>query len=246
MNKPKLRDSKHRKNNQPFDLNEIPDDVVQAIGKHFIYLISVGRVDISGDDWGDALALAIDGTHLASPLGIADVVFGGMAWSTKTVKHTSKSGVFKATKVNLISGRCSPDYSYGIENPHDDIQKTGTAVLNIWNERVNIAQEQYSPVRTSVLVRSPDMLSYVIFEEENHRHRTSDYEWRVNKEGNFKGYLKGSDAHTFTWQPHGSQLTIHTPIPASATRFTLKQPPVIPKNETLTAIGFDNSWITIL
>jgi hypothetical protein len=246
VDKPKLRDSKNRKSVEPFGLNLIPDAVVQEIGSHFIYLISVGVTDISGENWGDALASAIGGKHLSSPLGIADVVLGEMAWSTKTVKITSKSGVLNAKKVNLISGRCSPDYSYGITNPHEDIQKTGTAVLNIWNERVNIAQDNYASVRTSILVRSQDLLSYVLFEEENHRFRTTDYEWKQNSSGNLKGFLRGSSKQIFTWQPHGSQFTIHVDIPSSAKKFTIKKPPIIPKNQMLSSIGFDSSWVTIL
>ncbi len=246
MDKPKLRDSKHRKNTEPFPLNAIPDSVIQSIGAHLVYLISVGTSDISGNDWGNTLALALGGEHLSSPLGIADVVLGGMAWSTKTVKITAKGGALEAEKVNLISGRCSPDYSYGITDPHEDIQKTGTAVLNIWNERVNIAQENYTPVRTSVLVRSSDLLSYVLFEEENHRFSTANYEWRKNENGNLKGFLRGTSEHLFTWQPHGSQFTIHVDIPPSAKRFTIKCPPLISKDGTLKAIGFDESWVTIL
>lgn len=245
MDKPRLRDGKRRLSKEPFSLNVIPDNVIQAIGAHLIYLVSIGRADISGEDWGDALAAAVGGIHLGSPLGIADVTFGGMAWSTKTVKHTAKTGVFKAKKVNLISGRCSPDYSYSITNPHEDIQKTGNAVLNIWNERVNIAQDNYSPVRTSVLVRSPDMLSYVLFEEENHRFITADFEWRTNKAGNLKGFEKSTGEHLFTWQPHGSQFTIHCHIPNSAKQFTIKKPSVISKVDTLNALGFDKNWVTI-
>jgi hypothetical protein len=246
MDKPKLRDSKHRKSTEPFALNIIPDSVIHSIGEHLIYLISVGSSDISGEHWGDALAFAVGGSHLSTPLGIADVVLGKMAWSTKTVKNTTKGGPLKAKSVNLISGRCSPDYSYGIKDSHEDIQKTGAAVLSIWNERVSIAQDNYSIVRTSVLVRSQDLLSYVLFEQENHRFRTTDYEWKENKRGNLKGILKGTNKHIFTWQPHGSQFTIHTEIPQSAKKFTIKKPPIIPKIETLNSIGFDSSWITIL
>jgi hypothetical protein len=246
MQKPKLRDSKNRTSSEPFSLNEIPDAVIQTIGGHLVYLISIGRTDISGDDWGDALSSAIGGKHLASPLGIADVVLNKMAWSTKTVKHIARSGVFKAEKVKLISGRCSPDFSYGITDPHEDVQKTGSAILSIWNERVCIAQDNYSPVRTSILVRSEDMLSYVLFEEENHRFRTSDYEWKTNKNGNLKGYLSGTDKELFTWQPHGSQFTIHTVIPNSAKHFIIQKPPITPKNEVLSKIGFDPSWVKII
>lgn len=246
MDKPKLRDSKQRKSREPFAINEIPDKVIYTIGAHFIYLISVGASDISGENWGDALALAVGGVHLSTPLGIADVVLNGMAWSTKTVKNTTSSGAINARTVNLISGRCSPDYSYGIKDPHEDIQKTGAAVLSIWNERVSIAQDNYSPVRTSVLVRSADLLSYVIFEQENHRFRTTDYEWQESEKGNLKGFLKGTNKQMFTWQPHGSQFTIHTEIPLSAKKFIIKKPPIIPKNEILKSIGFDHHWVTIL
>ena len=93
---------------------------------HHIY----GRKDITGEDWGDIFSKAIDGKHLNSPLGIADVVKGKTAWSMKTVKTAHP---LTAKKVRLISGRCSPDYSYGIEDPHADIQKTGETVLAIWN-----------------------------------------------------------------------------------------------------------------
>jgi len=206
-----------------------------------VYLIHTGRKDISGDDFGDAFAYALNGHHLASPLGIADVELDKLAWSAKTVKQNNP---FQAKTVRLISGRCSPDYSYGITDPHEDVQKTGTAVLNIWNERVNIAQDNYAAVRTAILIRSNDLLSYVLFEEENHRYRTSDYTWSTNKNGNLIGVSKESGEPCFTWQPHGSQFTIHTSVPESAKRFKLKKPPTIDAHSVLKNLNFDESWIT--
>lgn len=241
MEIPRLRDSGRRKSREPFRLNEIPDDIVINIGSHLVYLIYTGRKDISGDDWGDTLALAIGGEHLASPLGIADVELGRLAWSAKTVKCKNP---FEVSSVRLISGRCSPDYSYGIVNPHEDVQKTGTAVLNIWNERINIAQDNYASVRTSVLIRSYDLCSYVLFEEENHRYCTTDYEWKVNNNGNLVGYLINTEKQFFTWQPHGSQFTIHTQIPKTARRFKIKKPFALNEKEVLKMIKFDPSWIS--
>lgn len=206
-------------------------------------MLCVGQNDVSGSDWGEAFACAVGGKHLDSPIGIADVVRGKMAWSMKTVKNTNP---FKARNVRLISGRCSPDYSYGITDPHKDIQKTGRAVLGIWNERVNIAQDSYNPVRTTILVRSNDMLSYCLFEEESHRFRTSDYTWSLNPNGNLVGKNIETEETCFTWQPHGSQFTIHTKIPASAVKFTIKKPPVVQKEEILQNIGFDKTWIKII
>ena len=213
------------------------------IGSYLVYLLYIGRKDITGTDWGDAFSDAIGGKHLDSPVGIADVVFEKMAWSMKTVKNSTP---FNCKNIRLISGRCSPDYSYGITDPHDDIQKTGRAVLGIWNERVNIAQDNYSTVRTSVLVRSNDLLSYCLFEEENHRYRTNDYYWEVNANGNLIGKSLETNEVCFTWQPHGSQFTIHTKVPENAVRFEIQQPPLLTKESILDTIHFDKSWVRII
>ena len=243
MERPKLRDSKNLHNVDLYPLNEFPDDLIVKIGGYLVYLLYIGRKDIAGGDWGDAFAQSIEGNHLDSPVGIADVVVNKMAWSMKTVKS---SNPFNQQVVRLISGRCSPDYSYGIQDPHEDIQKTGRAVLGIWNERVNIAQDNYNPVRTSVLVRSEDLLSYCLFEEENHRYRTSDYIWEVNRNGNLVGRNIETGLVQFTWQPHGSQFTIHTIVPKNSVKFTIKQPPIITKENILKTVGFDKSWVTII
>ena len=243
MKHPKLRDSNKLHKHELYPINEFTDEMIVNIGRHFTYLLCMGRNDISGTDWGDAFAEAVGGQHLDSPVGIVDVVKEKMAWSMKTVK---KGNPFKAKNIRLISGRCSPDYSYGITDPHKDIQETGRAVLGIWNERINIAHDYYNPVRTTILLRSNDMLSYCLFEEENHRFRTNDYTWSTNKKGNLIGKNIETGEICFTWQPHGSQFTIHTKVPKNAIKFTIKQPPIIPKEETLTSIGFNENWINII
>lgn len=75
----------------------------------------------------------------------------------KTVKTAHP---LTAKKVRLISGRCSPDYSYGIEDPHADIQKTGEAVLAIWNSRVDITLAHYNAARVGVLVRDESLKEF--------------------------------------------------------------------------------------
>ncbi len=238
---PRLRDANRRLGREPFVLNKIPDDVIVRLCEYFAYLMYIGRKDINGDDWGDAFAKAVGGTHLASPLGIADISLGNIAWSAKTVKNAHPHS---ARKLRLISGRCSPVYSYNISNPLADIQQTGSAVLGIWNERINIAHDNYSDVRTIVLVRSDDLCSYCLFEEENHRYRTSDYEWIVNKQGNFEGFNIATGKKAFTWQPHGSQFTIHTQVPAGARRFRVRKPEAMPFEEAIKTINFDSSWVS--
>lgn len=161
----------------------------------------------------------------------------------KTVKNPNP---FTRDTVRLISGRCSPDYSYGITDPHKDIQKTGQAVLGIWNERVNIVRDNYKAIRTCVLIRSNDLCSYVIYETENSRYPTCDYIWETNKNGNLLGKNKTTGNTCFTWQPHGSQFTIHDIVPKSAIKFTIKKPPVLSQKDILNAIGFNESWVQII
>jgi hypothetical protein len=244
MEHPKLRDSKRLLTHEPYPINEIPEKVIKLIGKKFVYMLCVGHKDLTGDDWGNVFAEAIGGEHLQSPVGIADVVLDKMAWSMKTVKTPNPHR--NEVSVRLISGRCSPDYSYGITDPHEDIEKTGRAVLNIWNERVNIAQDYYNPIRTSILVRSNDLLTYTLFEEENHRYVANQYRWEENRNGNLIGIDIETGETRFTWQPHGSQLTIHTRVPQNAIKFKIKQPPTLDIEETLSQINYDDSWVEIL
>ncbi len=241
--RPRLRDSKHAKTSEPYPINEIPDEIIKRIGRYFVYLIATGRKDITGSDWGDAFAYAIRGKHLDSPVGIADILLDKMAWSAKTVKHDNP---FSVKKLRLISGRCSPDYSYGINDVHEDLAKTGRAVLGIWNERINIAHDSYNPVRTIVLVRSSDLLNYRIFEEDTNRFRTNDFEWTANTKGNFLGTNIQTGETKFTWQPHGSQFTIHTPVPVDAIKFSIRKPSVITREQILSAVNFDESWVEII
>lgn len=244
MEHPKLKDSKRLLTHEPYPINEIPESIVKLIGKKFVYMLCVGHKDITGDDWGNVFAEAISGEHLQSPVGIADVVYNKMAWSMKTVKTANPHR--NEASIRLISGRCSPDYSYGITDPHEDIEKTGRAVLNIWNERVNIAHDYYNPIRTSVLVRSNDLLTYTLFEEENHRYIANQYRWEENVNGNLLGIDIETGETRFTWQPHGSQFTIHTKVPQNAVRFRIKRPPMLDFEKTMKQINYDDSWVEIL
>lgn len=198
MQYPRLRDSKKRTKKEDYPLGEIPNSVIKRIGKRIAYAFAVSKSDINGEDWGDIFANAIEGEHLNSPLGLADVIKDTMAWSVKSVKSNKP---FDCKRIRIISGRCSPDYSYGINDPHSDIQATGRAVLGIWNERVNIAKDHYEPLRSSILIRNPNTLEFCIYEHEVHRFNTKDYRWDVNRNGNFNGYRISDNKHVFTWQP---------------------------------------------
>jgi hypothetical protein len=243
MQRPKLRDNKARKVYELYPIGAVPDNIIKAIGKWMVYNFAVGKHDIDGEDWGDIFARAIEGEHLNSPIGLADVVLDGMAWSVKSVKHNNPH---QAESARVISGRCSPDFSHGITDPHEDIALTGRAVLSIWNERVNVAKDKFEPLRSSLLLRNPNSMEFTLFEHELFRFNTNDYVWSVNKNGNLEGKEVKSNKHKFTWQPHGSQFTILYEIPQSAIKFKVKRPPILDFNNTMTQIGFDDSWVTIL
>lgn len=148
-------------------------------------------------------------------------------------------------ELRVISGRNSPDYSYGIQNPHEDVQETGKAVIGIWNERVNIALDQFDFLRTAILIRNVNTLEFTLFEEEVRKYIANEYEWNINKRGNFEGFDKRTGKHKFTWQPHGAQFTIKYAVPSSAVRFQIKRPPILDFEQTMEQIGFDDTWVSI-
>lgn len=161
--------------------------MVYAIGRQLVHRLATGRADIAGDEFGDIFADAVKGIHYASPLGLADVAFNGTGWSVKTVK-TEKP--HKHERVRLISGRNSPDFSLGIENPHTGLQATGKAVLAVWNSRLNAARGEHDDVRVTVLIRNMTTKYFTLFEEDVTRYVVDDYVWRKNKRGNLQGHLK--------------------------------------------------------
>ena len=243
MDRPRLRDNKGREQFELYPLGHIPPDCIRAIGKHITYQRAVGKADLTGSDWGDAFAAGIGGVHLDSPLGLADVIYGNQCWSAKTIKHDKPHS---QRKVRVISGRCSPDYSYGITDPHEDVKRTGTAVLSIYNERINIATDRYSTIRAVILVRNFESFEFTVFEHDIYRYATNEYRWEQNPNGNLEGFNIATGAHSFTWQPHGSQFTVLYDIPASACRFSIRLPQVLDFEKTMQQIGFDESWVTIL
>jgi len=209
--------------------------------KLIIYDKHVRANDLTGNRFGAIFAEAIGGLDLERPIGIADVVYGERhCWSTKTI-HSAKP--YELQSARIISGRCSPDYSYGISDARADIQKTGAAVLNIYNERIGKAKALYNPLRAIVLVRYYKMFQFVLFEQDIHQYAVNDYEWRYNDNKNIEAFDNRGNRH-FTWQFSGSQLTVHYNIPASAIKFEVKRPPILEVDEQLETIGYKDSWIS--
>ena len=245
MKDPRLKGRPPR-NSGIWPIGSIPDTVLFGISRQIVHRLATGHADITGDDFGTIFANAVDGEHIQSSLGVSDVVRNGCAWSVKTVKEKRPLNRI-GKKIRLISGRNSPDFSVGISDPRADPEKTGQAVLSIWNARVDLAREQSDDVRIAVLCRNMAAQKFLLFEQPCGHFPIDEYYWRTNKGNNLEGCLKVSEEHCFTWQPHGSQFTIVQKIPGSARLFEIpKSVPIIETQKVLDDVGYKDSWVNIV
>ena len=198
---------------------------------------------MSGDDWGDIFAAAVNGEHFKSPLGIADVALGNTSWSAKTV---SSRNPIATERVRLISGRNNVRYSFDNSDPFADIQETGRQVLEIWNARVEEATNQYPSLRTVVLIRDMSGFRFKVFETQTAQFDPADYNWHINANDNFEGYTAQGGVHTFTWQPNGAQFTIIRPVSGSARSFEVRKPGTLNPQQVLLSLGYSQNWVTFL
>jgi hypothetical protein len=239
---PKLRTV--NKSIPAFPLNNFPKDFPFLLGKEIIYLLaSKGKPELEGSEWESIFASCIGADWKPSNVGLDDVVMGNTAWGAKSVKHPKPSTV---KKVRLISGRNSPNYSFGERSDAKaDANLIGELVLDIWNERVSAIREKYKHLRTIILIKSHDLSEVGVFEFDTVRYDHELYNWHWNLKGNLIGTHKKTSEQCFTWQPHGSQFTITEKVPERALIINIKKPETLDKEEVLKALGFDKSWISI-
>lgn len=239
MLQPRLRGG-YRKS-EPFPLNQVPRSIVEGFCRRFVYCLATDRNEISGEDWSRIFAEAIQGSKLDSPLGIADVTWEDCCWSQKTIKHKKPH---ELATVRLIVARASPTYSFDIDDPKADVQGTGNAVLSIYNQRIDEARSKYRDTRLGVLIRNMSTLEYCYFERALVPYSVNDYVWRLNDRQNLEA--SDGDVHQFTWQPHGSQLTLLETVPRSAIRFRLNQKPeVVSLSALLTDVSYSPEWVDV-
>ena len=240
---PKLRTVK--KSVPAFPLNKFPKDFPFMLGKELIYLLAAkGKPEIDGTDWEQMFAVSIGAEWRSSNVGLDDVVLGNTAWGAKSVKEKKPAN---KKNIRLISGRNSPVYSFGDRiDTSTDPNVLGKHVLDIWNERVSATREKYKHVRMVVMIRSYDLSEVVVFEFETIRYDVELYKWEWNKNNNLIGKHKRTGRHKFTWQPHGSQFTIIEDVPAESLLIHVRQPQPLDKEQILSSLGVDKSWITVI
>ena len=242
-NSPKLRSVE--KYQPEYPLGQFPKGFAIALGREIVYLLATRDIPkIEGEDWEEIFARCIGAEWHPSNVGLDDVQLKQMAWSAKTVKN---SNPFTVRNIRLISGRNSPDYSFDIENVHvEDPNHLGEMILGIWNGRITEVRKKFATTRTVVLIKGEGLETVSVFEEEALRFIPEDYYWEWNSHDNLEGYERTTDKKKFTWQPHGSQFTISTTAPENRLKLRIKRPPKLKKDDFLTAIRFDPSWIEIV
>jgi hypothetical protein len=229
----------------PFPLNEFPADFPYKLGQELVYLLATkDRPDLEGTDWEIIFSRCVDAEWKPSNVGLDDVVLGNMAWSAKSVKAKNPS---TQKKVRLVSGRNSPGYSFGekLDTDTTDPETFGKLVLEIWNERVSAIREIHKHLRTVVLMKSDDLTEVVVFEFDTIRYDPELFRWEWNKNKNLCGFSKKNQEQYFTWQPHGSQFTIHEDVPDQSLVIRIKRPEHLDKEQVLSAVGFDKDWVSV-
>jgi len=240
---PKLRTV--NKSVPPYPLNQFPKDFPFILGEEIVYLLaSKEKADLEGSEWESIFARCIGADWKPSNVGLDDVILGNTAWGAKSVKSLKPSN---QKKVRLISGRNSPHYSFGEDiGSAQDPNIIGKYVLDIWNERVSSIREKFKNLRTVVLIKSNDLSEVTVFEFETIRYDNELFKWEWNKNQNLIGIEKSTDEQKFTWQPHGSQFTIHENVPQKHLVIQIKRPIKLDKVQILKTLGFDKSWITVI
>ncbi len=200
--------------------------------------------DVSDEEWGSIFSKCIGAEWRKSDSGLADVVCGKTAWSAKTIKNKKP---FTHKHIRLITGRNSVDYSFDVRNVHtEDPNKVGEMILGIWNARYEKETEQFSDLRTVILIRDELLRDFSVMEIETTPFDPSKYEWDWNHKNNLEGYEVATGIKRFTWQPHGSQFTTLPDVPNNRLKIRLKKPPLVNRDFVLNEIKFDQSWIEII
>jgi hypothetical protein len=243
MKEPRLKSGS--KVESAYPLNKFPREFALNLGRNLVYIIATRNpATLEGQEWEQVFASCVGGDWKPSNFGLDDVQLKQTAWGAKTVK--SKDPIRQKT-IRLISGRNSPFFSYGEKDPHAlGAEKLGQIILEIWNERVSDARSRFKDVRTVVLLKSEDFSIFSAFEEETLRYDFKEYLWEFNKNQNLVGLDKRTNKPVFTWQPHGSQFTIHLEAPDKRVSIKIKKRPMMDRERILKEVGFDSSWIEVL
>ena len=229
----------------PYPLNDFPEGFAERVGRQVVYLVGTrSSPKIAGEDWERIFSEAIGANWQPSNVGLDDIDLGDAAWGAKSVQNRNPHQV---SRLRLVSGRNSPDYSYG--HRPEDATILGGLVLGIWNERVSEVRARYRHVRTVVLIKGPQLRELTIYEKDTLPYEQDRFEWSWNPRNHLVGVDKITGIHRFTWQSTGTQFTIHDDVPENALKFKLRTPDSPTRDSIdryLSSIGYDDSWVQVI
>ena len=238
---PKIRSSK----NAVHPLNEIPRKVIIEICKRLAFREYMGENDLTGDQWAQVFAEAIDGDFKKSMTDLPDVTKNSTFWSAKTIRHSTD--VNSLNLFPIISGRNNIFKSFNLEKGFDPVSKpneSGEMILEIWNSRLKNAISNFADARECVLIRNPNMDDFILFEKKLHFFDPKKYTWEPNENDNLYGY-DSEGINCFRWQ-NTAQFTIMETLPQNFIHFKIpKHNQRITLEEVLGVIGFTSKSITI-
>jgi len=94
-------------------------------------------------------------------------------------------------------------------------------------------------------MKGPELKNISIFEVQTIRFNPIEYSWSWNKNNNLIG-VNSKGENKFTWQPHGSQFTIHEDVPDYAINIEIDKPKEISSEKILETIGFDRNHYRVV
>jgi hypothetical protein len=201
-----------------------------------------GNQDMSGKQWEQIYAYAIDTPWVSSNEKIIDVKKGFSAYSAKTVKQKNP---LSAETARII--KCRPDprheYKMSITPGQTSPKNIGDSVLQIWNDRFDLLSKTYTTLEETILIRSHDLNSFCFFNNPLKKYDPKQFVWSWNTNSNLVGYDLNNE-HIFTWQPSGSQWTKKVKIPNHKKLITFKKKVSAPSyGVVLESIGYDNTLV---
>ena len=204
------------------------------LGKDLTFLLATrGRLELDDEEWARMLEQAMRTESQDRAILRRARCF--------RVRHTFE--IHHVSLANALS--LSAGFYELLRKGEPDSNKLGAMLLEAWNKSLSVVRG-FDEERFSVLFVGMDSPCAVFFEVPIVPFEPSEYAWDWNEDDGLDGYVKRTGGQRFTWQPHGSQFTITTVIPDNRLKLRIRQPPRLDREEVLTQLKFDPSWVEIV
>ncbi len=206
----------------------------QELGKDLTFLLATrGKLELDNEEWARMLERAA--RTESSNRAVLRRARCFRVWHPFETRHVSLTNTLKL----------SAEFHELLRNGESDSNKFGAMILDAWNKSLSVARG-FDEERFSVLFAGMNSSCAAFFEIPIISYEPSEYDWDWNEDDGLDGYVKGTCCQRFTWQPHGSQFTITTVIPDNRLKLRIRQPPRLDREEVLTQLRFDPSWVEIV